>query len=157
MQATSTALSCAFNFLTTCAMAGVLAVCTLPKLFGYVRMDEGASTISKLYQHCFQNQGLHWSRTLKDSLMSWQLKADKSSGSRTRGSIGATLCKSEWLQNQRFHWNYFGGIACTWLGTSQDSHALSSESGSASLIWRSGAAGSGIAWLQMARKRLQAI
>ena len=40
MQATSTALACACNFLTTCAMAGVLAVGTLPNLVSDVRMDE---------------------------------------------------------------------------------------------------------------------
>ena len=56
MQATSSALSCVPIFLTTFVIASVLAVCTFRKLFGYVRIDEDASTISKLYQHWFQNQ-----------------------------------------------------------------------------------------------------
>ena len=73
MQATSTALACACNFLTTCAMAGVLAVGTLPKLVCYVRMDEGATTISKLYQQGFQNQGFHGNRMLGDSWTPCQL------------------------------------------------------------------------------------
>ncbi len=88
MQATSTALACACNFLTTCAMAGVLAVGTLPKLVSDVRMDEGATTTSKLYQQV----------------------------SRTRGAIGAVFWRTaerlsavsgnQWLQNQGFLWSH---------------------------------------------------
>ena len=67
MQATSSALLCVPIFLTTFAMASVLAVCTFRKLFGHVRIDEDASTMSKVYQHWFQSQGLHWSCTLEDT------------------------------------------------------------------------------------------
>ena len=66
MQATSSALLCAhlFDHFGNGLCPSSLHI---RKLFGHVRIDEDASTMSKVYQHWFQSQGLHWSCTLEDT------------------------------------------------------------------------------------------